>query len=362
MFAPTAAAGALRFPLRLERDEPIQLTIKALCGRLRSATQCHVFTKQLRLPRFAMWSFLGTTDCLVPWSQQPGRGGRGGFGAGGLGSPFGASSGFSRGGAAQSERAMAPSGSVQFSLDSEEVSRIGLWAQQRFLLPQHAMRTASSSAGGRSGSGSGGGISMAFQRLAPIVAAAQRDKMPAHTHASATATGAHGESGLPPLLPVLTIVARMRGASPGSADPIDRVGHGGCVVQVGSSSLALATTVIQDMFEWLNVRLMGEGPEHGSLEVSLPSEAEQVLEAGHDIKEQQSMRLRLSAEAADRSNSVKALVARAEDARLTEDVGGLRRSYARLQEVSAELLGEHARRTAAHSRLMSRLKWINECI
>jgi len=74
------------------------------------------------------------------------------------------------------------------------------------------------------------------------------------------------------------------------------------------------------------------------------------------------MRLRLSAEAADRSNSIKALVARAEDARLTENTFGLRKSYARLQEISAELLGEHQRRAQAHSRLMARLKWINECI
>lgn len=30
--------------------------------------------------------------------------------------------------------------------------------------------------------------------------------------------------------------------------------------------------------------------------------------------------------------------------------------------MSAELLGEHARRAMAHGRLMGRLKWINECI
>lgn len=38
MFAPTVATGALRFPLRLERDEPVVLSIQALCGRLRSAS------------------------------------------------------------------------------------------------------------------------------------------------------------------------------------------------------------------------------------------------------------------------------------------------------------------------------------
>ena len=66
------------------------------------------------------------------------------------------------------------------------------------------------------------------------------------------------------------------------------------------------------------------------------------------VDEYNVIRLKLTAEMADNSNAVKALVIKAEDARILGDMPIMRRTYAELFALNNELIGEYTKRSNNH--------------
>ena len=56
---------------------------------------------------------------------------------------------------------------------------------------------------------------------------------------------------------------------------------------------------------------------------------------------------------------MKALVVQAEDGRLLNDMGVVKRAYSELHTLNAELLGEHMKRRTNHEALLEALKLVN---
>ena len=73
-------------------------------------------------------------------------------------------------------------------------------------------------------------------------------------------------------------------------------------------------------------------------------------------------RLRLTAEMADSSHRVKALVIKAEDMRILGDMGLMRRAYADLYSLNTELVGEYTKRATNHQALLAARKSVNQMI
>ena len=60
-----------------------------------------------------------------------------------------------------------------------------------------------------------------------------------------------------------------------------------------------------------------------------------------DVEQYNATRLRLAAESAEMSGTVKELVVRAEDSRLLGDLSTMARTYARIMDTNRALLAEH---------------------
>jgi hypothetical protein len=64
-----------------------------------------------------------------------------------------------------------------------------------------------------------------------------------------------------------------------------------------------------------------------------------------DVEQYNATRLRLAAESAEMSGTVKELVVRAEDSRLLGDLSTMARTYARIMDTNRALLAEHQKRS-----------------
>ena len=74
------------------------------------------------------------------------------------------------------------------------------------------------------------------------------------------------------------------------------------------------------------------------------------------------IRIRLTADMADGSARVKALVLKAEDARLMADMPLMKRHYAELFALNNELIAEYNKRANNHEALLAALKDVNQII
>lgn len=95
---------------------------------------------------------------------------------------------------------------------------------------------------------------------------------------------------------------------------------------------------------------------------AFPLEMERLDTVIASINEANASRTRLATALADGSNRIKALVIRAEDARLRHDAALVRRAYAQLVTVNRELIAEHRRRALVHEDLLGALRAVNACI
>jgi Bardet-Biedl syndrome 2 protein len=80
------------------------------------------------------------------------------------------------------------------------------------------------------------------------------------------------------------------------------------------------------------------------------------------VDEYNAVRLKLTAEMADSSQLVKALVIKAEDARILNDMKLMKKMYSSLYDVNRELIGEYIKRANNHNELLSALKEVNAMI
>merc|ERR1719181_2360641 len=80
------------------------------------------------------------------------------------------------------------------------------------------------------------------------------------------------------------------------------------------------------------------------------------------VDEYNAVRLKLTAEMADSSNLVKALIVKAEDYRMLSDMGNLKKVFSSLQQTNSDLIAEYNKRANNHQELLGQLKEVNMMI
>lgn len=93
-----------------------------------------------------------------------------------------------------------------------------------------------------------------------------------------------------------------------------------------------------------------------------PNEFDQFKDVLQRVEEFNSVRMKLTADMADSTQLVKALVIKAEDARILNDMRLMKKMYGSLYEVNRELMGEYMKRSNNHNELLSALKEVNTMI
>jgi len=113
--------------------------------------------------------------------------------------------------------------------------------------------------------------------------------------------------------------------------------------------------MIQDCCQFLQVNEV-ESVAH------FPDEMEKFKSVLMRVDEYNAVRLKLTAEMADSSNLVKALIVKAEDYRMLSDMGNLKKVFASLQQTNSDLIAEYNKRANNHQQLLSQLKEVNMMI
>lgn len=127
-------------------------------------------------------------------------------------------------------------------------------------------------------------------------------------------------------------------------------------MEVGASSLEVASELISDLLSFLKVE------SDVTPVLDFPGELERVGNALGVVAELYATRSKLSAEVADNSGLIKSYVVGAEDARMMNDMKGVREAYGALWRTNSELRGEHAKRAANHKALVEALREVNSAI
>jgi len=126
-------------------------------------------------------------------------------------------------------------------------------------------------------------------------------------------------------------------------------------VKIGCDSMSVAGDVIQDLGKFLKL-------EELEAECNFPTEMAEFSKVLSNVTEFYSSRAKLTADMADSSQRVKALVVRAEDARILQEMRAMRSVYAYLYTLNNSLVGEYAARTTNHLALLGALKEVNGMI
>lgn len=152
-----------------------------------------------------------------------------------------------------------------------------------------------------------------------------------------------GESG--PTYVIIT--GTMEEGEPGSKGRLN--------VQIRCDNIDLVGDLVQDLAKYLQIY------ELESI-ASFPIEAKQFEELMGRVDDFNSARLRLTADMAEDSQRVKALVVRAEDSRLMSDMDCMRRAYTELFALNNQLIGGYNVRAGNHEGLLVALKEVNQVI
>ena len=129
----------------------------------------------------------------------------------------------------------------------------------------------------------------------------------------------------------------------------------GTQVRISTNDLATAAEVVQDISTSLDVHELEN-------EASFPDESRRLKETLEKVSTHNSIRVRLTAEMADGSSRVKALVLKAEDARLMADMPRMMRNYDELMRVNEGLIAEYNKRATNHEALLAALKQVNQVV
>jgi Bardet-Biedl syndrome 2 protein len=126
-------------------------------------------------------------------------------------------------------------------------------------------------------------------------------------------------------------------------------------VSVHCDSMEIAAEVVQDIIRHFKLQEL-------QCNASFPGEMEYFQEVLRRVADYNASRVRLSADMADDVQRAKALVVRAEDSRLMNDMDMMRKAYTELYTLSETLIGGYNIRAANHSGLLSGLKEVNQMI
>merc|ERR1712110_345580 len=106
---------------------------------------------------------------------------------------------------------------------------------------------------------------------------------------------------------------------------------------------------------------MGQVTELES-QANFPEEMEKFKSVLMKVDEYNAVRLKLTAEMADSSNLVKALIVKAEDYRMLSDMSNLKKVFSSLQQTNGDLIAEYNKRANNHQQLLEQLKQVNMMI
>jgi Bardet-Biedl syndrome 2 protein len=126
-------------------------------------------------------------------------------------------------------------------------------------------------------------------------------------------------------------------------------------VTLRTDDIEVAGEIVQDLCTFLQVTEL-ESTAH------FPEEMEKFRSVLMKVDEYNSVRLKLTAEMADSSNLVKALIVKAEDYRMLSDMGNLKKVFSNLQQTNSDLIAEYNKRANNHQQLLSQLKEVNMMI
>ncbi|CUG90518.1 Hypothetical protein, putative [Bodo saltans] len=113
--------------------------------------------------------------------------------------------------------------------------------------------------------------------------------------------------------------------------------------------------IIQDLGAFLGLKELESVAD-------FPNEFETFQHVLQRVEEYNNVRMKLTAEIADSTQMVKALVIKAEDARILNDMRNMKKMYGSLYEVNRELMGEYLKRSNNHNELLAALKEVNTMI
>merc|ERR1719389_1344118 len=126
-------------------------------------------------------------------------------------------------------------------------------------------------------------------------------------------------------------------------------------ITIRTDNMEVAGDIIQDFCAALQIDELESNAQ-------FPDEMEKFKSVLMKVDEYNAVRLKLTAEMADSSNLVKALIVKAEDYRMLSDMPNLKRVFSNLQQTNSDLIAEHSKRANNHSQLLGQLKEVNMMI
>lgn len=126
-------------------------------------------------------------------------------------------------------------------------------------------------------------------------------------------------------------------------------------VSIHCDSMELASEVIQEIARYFKIDDM-------EAEADFPGEVQYFRTVLEKVSAAKSSRTKLGADMAEDSQRVKALVVRAEDSRLMNDMNTMRRAYTELHAVTTRLTGGYNIRATNHTSLLTNLAEVNQMI
>ena len=126
-------------------------------------------------------------------------------------------------------------------------------------------------------------------------------------------------------------------------------------VQVRCDDMELTAEVVQDLAAFFQLR------ELESV-VNFPKEMSHFEQVLQEVAEFNALRVKMAADMADDSQRVKALIVRAEDARIMTDMETMSRAYTDLYSLNNQCLAGYNNRMQSHTALLSALKEVNRMI
>lgn len=127
------------------------------------------------------------------------------------------------------------------------------------------------------------------------------------------------------------------------------------VCKIRCEGIELASEIIQDMAKFFKISELDS-------EAEFPNEMMQFEEVLARVNDYNSSRAKLAVDMADDSQRVKALIIRAEDSRLMNDMDTMRAAYNELFSLNNQLIGGYNIRSNNHQGLLAALKEVNQMI
>ena len=126
-------------------------------------------------------------------------------------------------------------------------------------------------------------------------------------------------------------------------------------VTVRCADMDMAGSIVQDLCAALNI---------GELEsiANFPAKVQAFGEVLARVEQYNSTRVRMTAEMAEITNTVKSLVVKAEDARMMGNMPHMRKMYSAMRDANRDLVLEHTKRATNHAELLAALKEVNQMI